>query len=382
MNKGFTLIELLGVVIILSLLMVLAMPKIVNSVKNSGDEVDNLTTELVINAAELLVDSYKDEYKKINGSKYCVPISDLVEEGYLKAPITLSNSNEDISKKKSVQVSYRDKYKYEIVDNKDCTPVTVFKAVDINTATYRTDNTTMTIGNIPEGNYEPGDEYIVQVNDTNSYHFYILSNNEDGTVNMIASKNLGLGGSLDAINCSWYGLAADTSYGPLTAYDFLSNNTSSWINIPIIKNFNYENETLYDEEGYKGIEVKQTSNNYLTVIKSANDEEKSYKNLRARLPKMQEALDAGCTNSGAIGEPICPLYLLDYLREHELVLGTHTSGLDTVDGYWLLASYSNKDTATSVSYTGFAGAGAGGTPTNSSDVGIRPVITVPKDYLQ
>ena len=40
-KKGFTLVELLGVIIILSLLIVLVFPKIVNSVKNSTKDTDD-----------------------------------------------------------------------------------------------------------------------------------------------------------------------------------------------------------------------------------------------------------------------------------------------------------------------------------------------------
>ena len=53
LNRGFTLVELLGVIIILSLLLLISLPSILNSVKRSSAKTDELTKELIYNATDL-----------------------------------------------------------------------------------------------------------------------------------------------------------------------------------------------------------------------------------------------------------------------------------------------------------------------------------------
>lgn len=118
-NDGFTLIELLGVIIILSLLIFLAFPSIINSVKNSSNKTDNLTKEMIYKASNLYVSNHINKFQKINGNKYIIELKDLVEEEYLVSPIKLSN-NKDVTNKKCVQVVYNNGFKYELKDNGTC----------------------------------------------------------------------------------------------------------------------------------------------------------------------------------------------------------------------------------------------------------------------
>ncbi|MBQ2946246.1 MAG: prepilin-type N-terminal cleavage/methylation domain-containing protein [Bacilli bacterium] len=119
-NKGFTLIELLGVIIILALLMIIVFPSIVNSVKNSSNKTDDLTKELIYNAADLFIDQHINDFPKMSGSKYSILLSDLVEEGLLTGPIKLSGSDADITNNKCIQVTYQSDYIYELKDSGTC----------------------------------------------------------------------------------------------------------------------------------------------------------------------------------------------------------------------------------------------------------------------
>ena len=119
-NKGFTLIELLGVIIILALLMIIVFPSIINSVKNSSNKTDDLTKELIYNAADLFIDDHINDFPKMNGSKYSIELSTLVGEGLLTGPIKLSSSDSDITNNKCIQVTYNNGYKYELKDNGTC----------------------------------------------------------------------------------------------------------------------------------------------------------------------------------------------------------------------------------------------------------------------
>lgn len=118
-NKGYTLIELLGVMIILALLLSLVIPSVINVIKSSTEKSDNLVNDLVIDATELYMDDYSNEFYEIYGNTYCIPLTELVELNYLKENIEYEGK--DITDTKSVKISYTDKYNYEIVDNDTCT---------------------------------------------------------------------------------------------------------------------------------------------------------------------------------------------------------------------------------------------------------------------
>lgn len=119
-KKGFTLIELLGVIIILALLMVVIFPKIINTAKNISSETDDLNMDLIYNAANLYIESNNNDFPKKNGNTYCITLRDLTEGGYIKSPITLNNSDEDITDIKSVEVKYQNGYKLQLVNNDNC----------------------------------------------------------------------------------------------------------------------------------------------------------------------------------------------------------------------------------------------------------------------
>lgn len=120
MNKkgGFTLIELMGVIIILALLIALSLPSIINFIKSSNDKTDKFNLDLIYSAAESYIKEYKNDYPKVKENVYCISLRELVDDGKLKTPIKLSDSDEDITNKKSVEVTYSDKFQYEL--KSDC----------------------------------------------------------------------------------------------------------------------------------------------------------------------------------------------------------------------------------------------------------------------
>ena len=118
-NKGFTLVELLSVIIILTLIMFLVLPNITNMVKNKETEIDELTFNIIKDAAKLHIEDNKSFYKKIDDNKYCVRIKKLVNDDYLKGKIEYDG--EDITNTKSLQVTYNQGFNFELVDNSLCT---------------------------------------------------------------------------------------------------------------------------------------------------------------------------------------------------------------------------------------------------------------------
>ena len=113
-KNGFTLVELLAVIIIISLLVLIVLPNIFNSIENSNDNVDKLTKEMIYKAASLYVSNNEKEYPQNTGYTYCLPLSILIDEEYLSEDLKLSNKN--IKNAKEVEITYNKGYNYDLVD--------------------------------------------------------------------------------------------------------------------------------------------------------------------------------------------------------------------------------------------------------------------------
>jgi len=154
-----------------------------------------------------------------------------------------------------------------------------------------------TYGNVPKGNYDPGDEYICEVKPGTKYHFYVLSEDSEN-VNLIMDSNINIEGQpvvsnvdnkglvawiteddyksaiyqkgIEFKTCTsydgvcddvsnsdskyywWYGywlegidsgynVLGNTTQGPITAINYLSQATSNWSLIPNInKSYDYD----------------------------------------------------------------------------------------------------------------------------------------------
>jgi len=120
-KKGFTLIELLGTLIIVSLLIVLIVPKILNWYNNSTDKYEELNEGLILETARLYVDEHPNDFERNQNRVYCIELQTLVDSGYLEA----ENANQ-LNNKSSVG------FKIQVIGNgsffdyylvEDCTPV-------------------------------------------------------------------------------------------------------------------------------------------------------------------------------------------------------------------------------------------------------------------
>ena len=119
MKKGFTLIEMIGVMVILSLLMLFAMPNVINYIKKGGDTEDKIVKTMIYEASKQYITDNQKVFKKDNKNAYCISLNTLATEGYIESPIKLSSSDEDITSEtstKAVKVTYDKNYKYELTD--------------------------------------------------------------------------------------------------------------------------------------------------------------------------------------------------------------------------------------------------------------------------
>ena len=118
-KNGFTLVELLAVVSIISILLLLVAPKIVNQLNNSKKDVNDVTKKLIYNAAEKYI---KDNNMNLEYD-YCLSVEELQDKEYLSDTITDNKSGLDISKK-SVVITPKENLEYEYELTNECTSAT------------------------------------------------------------------------------------------------------------------------------------------------------------------------------------------------------------------------------------------------------------------
>lgn len=239
----------------------------------------------------------------------------------------------------------------------------VCSKVTFSTASKKTDGSL--IGNIPVGNFLPGDEYTCQVNGERVYHFFVLSTDKDN-VNLILDRTITSSGLLSTSRENSIVAYLSTSDGssesdgPVTLLNFLNSATKSWTNIPNI-NMNY----IYSDD------LKIITNETTVEIVKNNQTQSVFNNLKVRVPYESEIESVGCTEE----IKSCPFWLSNYLMNNESVTGgTNISGLV---GYWILPKPSEGAKIID-SYGSLKAATYYGGINNSVIIGVRPVITLSK----
>lgn len=121
-KKGFTLVELLGVIIILTIIISLVLPKITSAVKSKQSDVENVNKKIIYAAVELYLKNIYDLDEIEVGSKFCVEIRSLEEKNYLK-DVKNIYTKESISDK-AVLAEYNNGFFYTIYDSlEECNSV-------------------------------------------------------------------------------------------------------------------------------------------------------------------------------------------------------------------------------------------------------------------
>lgn len=366
MKRGFTLIELLGVIILISLLMIIILPSIINSIKQSTGDTDKITIDLIYDAASIYISNHKNDFPKIKGNKYVINLKDLIEEEILASEVKLSNG--DITNKKCIEVTYEGSYKYELKDSGSCKKAGMCTKVNFETATKYVGDNTKTIGNIPsDGIYNAGDEYICEVGPGINYKFYVLNTAQENakTVDLIMSHNINSDGSIaysgitntgnNIYNLtSWineedylkengkssdWGDSGNNNKGPITALNFLKKATSKWTNLDriIVNTYIDTSGKVYNMKEYK---------------------------MYARLPYYSEVSMVSSDTK----------WLINNLYNSASITGLND--IKTITGYWTLSSKP-------YGAWGIRGDGTlfGVYIYRDSVYGVRPVITVSVDAI-
>lgn len=210
-------------------------------------------------------------------------------------------------------------------------------------------------GNVPKGFFEAGDEYICKVNDNTSYNFYVLSDNGNGTINLILDHAI--------TDSAWYDVS-DNASGPEVALKNLNDLTTTWSNIDNIsldfEDENYDLTTLLEGTHTSGYGSITTNGSKTTIYRLDNSEVRTFTNLKARLLNMRELTKLGCS----VKEDSCPSWLV-YNNEGE-VESLHT-----------LSSLSASNTNV-IEVFGNEGAPYLKSTIATDSLSIRPVITIKK----
>lgn len=110
--------ELMGVLILLSLIVLIAFPAIVNVVKRSGNEINEATKALILSGARTMVDEHKNDYPLKNGNIYCTTIQTLIDGGYVISDLQNGNNGESIDTTQNITITVENsKYKFDLTDS-------------------------------------------------------------------------------------------------------------------------------------------------------------------------------------------------------------------------------------------------------------------------
>ena len=141
MKKGFTLVELIGVIIILALIMLLAVPPILNSIRSTRNELSDASKKIIYTAANLYVSENLNDFPKYEGNTFCVSIDTLSKKEYLPTVVYDSTTGDEIPKDSLVEIKVENNnYTYNM--NNGCVEVVAKTLIETLLAQYNESNTT------------------------------------------------------------------------------------------------------------------------------------------------------------------------------------------------------------------------------------------------
>ena len=252
-KKGFTLIELLAVIIILAIIALIATPIVMNIIERSRKGAAERSAENYLSAVETEVMSLRANGTILSDGTYTInEDGDVCLNSGCTEKITIEMSG---TKPSSGTVAISNGKVVASGANNATTTLTIGEytaTIDSNGNVVATKGSgssssgtitvtaataeTKTTGNVPAGNYEGGDEYIIHIGGEDRIFFVLGENESDSTkVDLIMNKNIGdkvvwisdedwtaAGGDCQQDYC------ASIEYGPITANAYLASQTTDW----------------------------------------------------------------------------------------------------------------------------------------------------------
>ena len=118
-KNGFTIIEMLMTIAIISTILAIVVFSVSSYIIKSKEQVNDLNTNLIQDAAEIYIKEYpneinwKDDSENIDNEFTCISIQDIINKGILKQNIELSEIN--LENNTTIKI-LRDKYNYVITN--------------------------------------------------------------------------------------------------------------------------------------------------------------------------------------------------------------------------------------------------------------------------
>ena len=362
MKKGFTLVELLAVMVVLAIIALISIPIVTTLINDSTVSTETISGQSYV---KTVINTIMKQ--SLDNREYFEPSECIInDDGNVTCDGAELKIVADGEKPTGGFLQFEDGELIGARIEFEYTTVLLNAAGELvnlndNIICARVTNQNVTTGNIPIGKLNPGDEYICEVNEKESYHFFVVSE-ERNKVNFILDRNIGKDGILDAKNATvaWisktdyvnaggseatFKTNGYTDKGPITALNYVREATKNWTNISSL------NETYTDEK-----------DRYGTITLTG----------KARLPKFEELIGEGKCEFKVSGS--CPLWLINYTAAHS---NYPNKIVGNSGGYWAISSY-DHDFAMRVHWEG---AIAGSASSASNSYGVRPVISVNKKNI-
>jgi prepilin-type N-terminal cleavage/methylation domain-containing protein len=96
-NNAFTMVEMLGVVAILGIILLIAVPSLINSLKSSERKAyEDFIKDLYLAAESYVQHNYEEFYPNQGEGRNYVTLEELINEGYLNGNLVNPNTDEPI----------------------------------------------------------------------------------------------------------------------------------------------------------------------------------------------------------------------------------------------------------------------------------------------
>ncbi len=374
-QSGFTLVELLAVMVVLAVIALIATPVVLEIIEGVKESATLRSAEMYLNAVEnsimkhnmLTAGNFRPDDCTITSGNLNCDGTEVKVEVNGETPKDGSTLKFENGKIVEVKFMYQDN---TVIQNSSGTLELLVKFCKLETDTDSSNTITA------------GDMYVCEVKDGVKHNFYVLTtpSNPSNEINLIMDRNICEDGSVatESKKClvAWQS-SRIASEGPTTAMDHLYKATSKWDNISNIV-MNYD-DTINYEEGYTEEKSygKIITEGKITKITdfTGTSTIKTYENLKARLPYVNEVESANGNN----------IYLYENLDGSDWY-GSGSSPTNTISqiyGYWTLSSdYDDMIHAWYVYSWGYIDTGVSGYSINTSNIiGVRPVISITSDNI-
>ena len=267
MKKGFTLIELLAVIVILAIIAVISVPIVLNIIDEVKSNSTLRSAEMYVRAAELSIAQATLNDKNISDGTY----------NLIDGDICLKYTNTACAEELVVEVNGEIPKKGTVVIAKGNISSIVLDLNDKTVSKTGNNDFIYPCKKVNGDKNQEGSKFECEVSPGVKYNFYVLSQEDDGTTNLIMDRNMCSDGTPtdskkeDKCYVAWNSSGTITE-GPITAMEYLNSATNTWSNIP---NFNMIYDDSYGSKDYTNFAI----------------------NGKARMPKINEIDDYSTNNN-------------------------------------------------------------------------------------